>query len=279
MKKIVLALLLLPFAVIAQNDLLDGIAVDTSNQKVIAAFKGLKIVNLESTKIAAKGDLYFVVAHRFASVKTGVETFFGLDNAVTQLKFIYGVTDWLSVSAARSELAYDFAGKFLLKNQIKNGFPFAIVGFSSLAFNNTLKQSNYPLMTFKDRMIFVQQLLISRKFNEKWTLQLAPTFFHENFVLNDNQQNSQFAMGIGGRYKVGKRVSINMDYAAHLNRASGSPFSNPLSVGVDIENGGHVFQLHFTSSQGIHEAGYLSQTTGNWATGDVYFGFNLSRVW
>lgn len=279
MKKLLTLIVLLPMILFSQDDLLAGISVDTTHQKVIAAFKGLKIVNLESTKLAAKGDLYFVVAHRFASVKTGVETFFGLDNAITQLKFIYGVTEWLSLSAARSELAYDFGGKILLKNQIKNGFPFAIAGYSSLAFNNTLKQSNYPKMTFKDRMIFVQQLLVSRKFNEKLTLEVAPTFFHENFVLNDNQQNTQFAVGIGGRYKIAKRLSINIDYAAHLNRAGGSGFSNPLSIGIDIEKGGHVFQLHFTSSQGIHEAGYLAQTTGNWTTGDVYFGFNLLRVW
>ena len=118
MKKLLTLIVLLPMILFSQDDLLAGISVDTTHQKVIAAFKGLKIVNLESTKLAAKGDLYFVVAHRFASVKTGVETFFGLDNAITQLKFIYGVTEWLSLSAARSELAYDFGGKILLKNQI-----------------------------------------------------------------------------------------------------------------------------------------------------------------
>jgi hypothetical protein len=278
MKKITL-LLMLPFTLFAQEDLLKDIdTASSSKTKVESAFKALKIVNIESTKLAAKGDFYFIVAHRFGSIKDGFEGAYGLDNAVTQLKFVYGVSDWFTISAARSELAYDFSGKFLIKSQEDNGFPIAIAAFSSLAFNNTLKESNYPKMEFENRLIYVSQLLISRKFNSKLSLEVAPTFFHENFVIDDNQENSQFAIGMGGRYKIAKRWSINVDYAAHLNRSDSSPFKNPLSVGVDLDTGGHVFQMHFSSSQGIHEAGFLGNTTGDWTKGDIFFGFNLLRV-
>lgn len=276
--KIKLLLLFLPFLSFGQNDLLSEIDTTLNKQVVNSAFKALKIVNLESTKLAAKGDLYFIVAHRFGSVKDGFEGFYGLDNANTQIKFLYGLNNGLTISGSRSELAYDFSLKYRLKDQIEDGFPVAIVGFNSLAINNTLKESLYPKMTFENRLVYVTQILISRKFSEKLSLELAPTFFHENFVADDLQDNSQYAIGIGGRYKISKRVSINADYAAHLNRASGSIYKNPLSIGVDIETGGHVFQMHFTSSQGIHEAGYLGQTTGDWTKGDVFFGFNLGRV-
>lgn len=278
MKKYLL-LLLFPVSVLAQDDLLNEIdTVSTEKIKVESAFKGLKIVNLESTKLAAKGDLYFIVAHRFGSIKDGFEGFYGLDNANTQIKFVYGLTDWITISGARSEFAYDFSGKLLIKNQEKDGFPIAIAGFGSLAINNTLKESLYPKMTFENRLVYVSQILISRKFSQNLSLEVAPTFFHENFVLDDNQENSQIAIGLGGRYKFAKRWSLNIDYAAHLNRATNSPYKNPLSVGVDIETGGHVFQMHFSSSQGIHEAGFLGNTTGDWTRGDVFFGFNLLRV-
>ena len=277
MKKI-LVLLLFPFTLFAQDDLLKEIDSVATNERVESAFKGLKIVNIESTKLAAKGDLYFIVSHRFGSVKDGFEGFFGLDNAATQLKFVYGVNDWLTVSGARSELVYDFAAKVMLQPQIKDGFPVAIVGFSSFGINNTLKESNYPNMEFEDRLIYVSQLLVSRKFSNKFSLELAPTYFHENFVEDDNQENSQYAIGMGGRYKLTNRWSLNVDYAAHLNRSSTSRFKNPLSIGVDLETGGHVFQMHFSSSQGIHESGFLGNTTGDWTKGDVFFGFNLLRV-
>ena len=278
MKKLILLLFLFPLLTYSQDDLLSGVDAPITKEKVTSAFKALKIVNLESTKLAAKGDLYFVVAHRFGSIKDGFEGFYGLDNANTQIKFIYGLTPGINISAARSEFAYDFATKYMLLPQIKDGFPVTIAGFNSLSINNTLKESLYPKLEFKNRLTYVAQLLISRKFSEKLSLEIVPSFFHENFVLDPEQSNSQYAIGFGGRYKFAKRWSLNMDYAAHLNRASNSIYKNPLSIGFDLETGGHVFQMHFTSSQGIHEAGFLGQTTGDWTKGDVFFGFNLARV-
>ena len=151
----------------AQTDLLSEIDTVKTKEVVSSAFKSLKIVNLESTKLASKGDFYFIVAHRFGSIKDGFEGFYGLDNANTQLKFLYGLTEWLTISGARNQLAYDFSVKYKLLNQVKNGFPFAVAAFNSLAINNTLKPSVYPKLKFKDRFIYVSQLLISRKFSEK----------------------------------------------------------------------------------------------------------------
>lgn len=263
----------------SQNDLLQQISTDSvANYAITDAFKAVKIVNLESTKLVGKNEYYLVIAHRFGSIKGGIDDFFGLDNAVTQIKVIYGLTNKIAISAGRSEQAYDFGLKQLLTSQKENGFPASVVLFNSLSFNNTLKPSNFPKMKFATRMAFVNQILISRKFNKSLSLQLAPTHFHENFVLNDNQKNSQFAFAMGGRLKVSKRISINSDYALHVNRASSSQFKNPLSIGVDIETGGHVFQMHFTNSQGIHEAGFLGNTNGSWSNGNVFFGFNLVRV-
>lgn len=278
MKNFILLFFLFPLLTFSQTDLLSGEETPSAKEKVTSAFKALKIVNLESTKLAAKGDLYFVVAHRFGSIKDGFEGFYGLDNANTQIKFIYGVTNGLNVSAARSEFAYDFATKYMLFPQIKDGFPVTIAGFNSLSINNTLKESLYPKLQFKDRLTYVAQLLISRKFSEKLSLEIVPSFFHQNFVDDVDQSNSQYAIGFGGRYKFAKRWSLNMDYAAHLNRAPNSLYKNPLSIGFDLETGGHVFQMHFTSSQAIDEAGYLGRTTGDWTKGDIFFGFNLARV-
>ncbi|MHC0441708.1 DUF5777 family beta-barrel protein [Flavobacterium sp. 3-210] len=278
MKNFILLFFLFPISTFSQTDLLSGVETPSTKEKVTSAFKALKIVNLESTKLAAKSDLYFVVAHRFGSIKDGFEGFYGLDNANTQIKFIYGLTNGLNVSAARSEFAYDFATKYMLFPQIKEGFPVTIAGFNSLSINNTLKESLYPKLEFKDRLTYVAQLLISRKFSEKLSLEIVPSFFHQNFVEDVDQSNTQYAIGFGGRYKFAKRWSLNMDYAAHLNRAPNSIYKNPLSIGFDLETGGHVFQMHFTSSQAIDEAGYLGRTTGDWTKGDIFFGFNLARV-
>jgi hypothetical protein len=267
---------------------IDTIKADT---KVESAFKSLKIVNLESTKLAGKADFYLVVAHRFDYVNHGFDDFFGIDNANTQIKFLYGVKDWLTVHIARSgfEETIDAGIKYRLMAQEKDGFPVTIVGFNSIAVNAEMKKENYPKLEFENRLSYVTQLLISRKFTDKLSLEIAPSYFHENTlkdILDENnavispnpQNNDQFAIGMGGRYKFAKRWSFNMDYAAHLNRASQSVYTNPFSVGVDLETGGHVFQMHFTNSRAMHEAGYLGKTSGSWSKGEIAFGFNLVRV-
>lgn len=291
MKNIILSLLLLPFYSVAQDDLLDEIGTTETNTIVESAFKSLKIVNLESTKLASKGDFYFIVAHRFGFVTNGFDDFFGLDNANTQLKFLYGVNEWLTVHASRSgfQETYDLAVKYRLVAQRSEGFPVTIVGFNSLAINTELKEKDFPELTFENRLSYVTQILISRKFSDKLSLEIAPTYFHENTlrdILDENnqvilpnpQENSQFAIGMGGRYKLTNRWSLNIDYVAHLNRTKESIYKNPLSIGFDLETGGHVFQMHFTNSNAMHEAGYLGQTTGDWGKGEFGFGFNLVRV-
>lgn len=284
-------LFVFPLLLNAQDDLLKEIDTTATDVTVESAFKSLKIVNLESTKLAAKGDFYFIVAHRFGFIDKGFDDFFGLDNANTQLKFLYGVNDWLTVHIGRSgfQETYDLAAKYRLYAQKENGFPITIVGFNSVAINSELKEEDYPNLKFENRLSYVAQVLISRKFSDKLSLEIAPSVFHENTlrdILDENnvvilpnpQDNTQFAVGLGGRYKLTSRWSVNVDYAAHLNRASQSNYKNPLSIGVDLETGGHVFQMHFTNAQAMHETGYLGQTVGDWSKGEIAFGFNLVRV-
>ena len=165
-----------------------------------------------------------------------------------------------------------------LVREKKGGFPFTIVSSSNILINTSLDKDILPGLTFENRLGYTTQLLLSKKFNSNFSLQLIPTFFHDNYVDIDAQHNSQYVIGFGGRHKLTKRLSLNFDYGYHLNRAENSPFVNPLSIGIDIETGGHVFQLHFTNAQPMNTNGFLGQATGDWSNGDIFFGFNLSRV-
>lgn len=173
---------------------------------------------------------------------------------------------------------YDLGLKTRLVPQEDNGFPFTIAMYDAVGINSALSKDLYPELKFVNRLNYVAQVLVSRKMSEKLSLEVAPTLFHENFVQDDFQKNTQYAVGIGGRYKISNRVAITADYAAHLNRAKESSFVNPLSFGCDIDTGGHIFQLHFTNARAMYETGYLGNATGNWSKGDIYFGFNLVRV-
>lgn len=279
--KLIAVIFFYPILIFSQNDLLDEIDTDSiGTEYVSAAFKGLKIVNFESTKLVAKKELTFIVSHRFGSVEQGFDSFFGLDDAVTKLNFVYGISDGFNIGVSRSSFQkiYETSIKYRLVRQEKEGFPFTIVGFNAFLINTALDKANLALLKFKHRVGYTAQLLISRKIDTNFSVELAPTFFHDNYVMVNSQDNSQFALGLGGRYKLGKRWSINADYGWHLNRASNSPFKNPLSIGFDLETGGHVFQMHFTNAQAMNTNGFLGQGSGDWTDGNFYFGFNLSRV-
>ncbi len=281
MKKFLFIVFLLPNIIVAQDDLLNELESDVEEDNyVTSTFKGLKIVNFESTKLVNKRNLFFIVAHRFGSVENGIDDFFGLDQAVTQLKFIYGITDGINVGIARSSFqkTYGLHAKYRLFRQQKNGFPFTIVGYNLLTINTGLEKDQLPKLEFNNRLSYVSQILIARKIGKRLSLELAPSYLHENFVRFDDQDNSQFIVGMGGRYKLTKRFSLNLDYGVHLNRSGTSTFKNSLSIGFDIETGGHVFQLHFTNAQPMFENGFLGQASGDWGDGNFFFGFNLSRV-
>jgi hypothetical protein len=278
---IIIALLSCLVSAAQSDDLLSEIDTDSiEDNYATAAFKGLKVVNFESTKLVAKKELTLIVAHRFGSIENGFDSFFGLDDAVTRINFVYGITDAINVGVSRSSFQkiYEASAKYRLMRQKENGFPFTIVGYNSILINTALEETNLPQLEFSDRIGYTAQLLISRKVNSNLSLEIAPTFFHDNFVFFDEQHNSQYAIGIGGRHKLSKRWSINVDYGWHLNRADNSPFKNPLSIGFDLETGGHVFQMHFTNAQAMNTNGFLGQATGDWSDGNIYFGFNLSRV-
>lgn len=282
LKRAVLLLLFVPITLIAQDDLLDELEseVPVTKEAVSAVFKGVKLINFESTKLIGKNQLYFVIAHRFGSLKDGVDNFLGLDDASVRIQFIYAPTAWLNISASRSGFnkTYDVSLKYTLLRQQKDGFPLNVVGYNLLNVNTNLDKDLFPRLKFNDRLGYASQILISRKFNSWLSLEFVPTYFHDNTVFEDGQDNGQFALGFGGRFKLTKRFALIADYGYHLNRVDDSVFNNALALGLEIETGGHVFQLHVSNSQAIYENGFLGQARGDFSDGSVFLGFNISRA-
>jgi hypothetical protein len=131
---------------------------------------------------------------------------------------------------------------------------------------------------FSSRMYYTGQLIIGRKFSDAFSMQISPTIVHRNLVSTIDEQNDVLAIGVAARQKLTKRLSINVEYVYVLPDQILDTYENSLSVGFDIETGGHVFQLHFTNSTSMIEKGFVTETSGNWLDGDIHFGFNISRV-
>jgi hypothetical protein len=247
-----------------------------------ATFKTTRLINGHTVENVGRGALDVKISHRFGKINGGGYELFGLDNATMRMGVDLGITDYLMVGVGRStyQKTYDafFKVKLLRQSKGKRNMPITLsyvpaIALKTLKFEDPARK-NY----FSSRLFYSHQLIIGRKFSEQTSLQLMPTYIHRNLVALIADPNDLLSIGIGGRQKLSKRISLNFEYYYQIPEYKLPNSTNSVSVGFDIETGGHVFQLHFTNSQGMNERSFISETTGDWSKGDVFFGFNISRV-
>ena len=285
MKKTIFILLFLcVYTQVSAQDLMEILDEETPENKeyVSAAFKGTRIINGHSIENRKKGVLEFLISHRFGRINDGIDELFGLDDSNIRFALEYAFTDDLMLGIGRSsfEKTYDGFVKYKLLKQAtgKEPFPLSVSLFGSVAWK-TLKDyepENKP--DFSDRLFYTTQVLIARKFNENLSLQLSPTYVHRNTVTIDADPHDIFAIGTGGRYKLSKRVSVNAEYFYTINPLKSVDTKNAFALSVDIETGGHVFQLMVSNAITMIEKAFITETTDDFFKGDIHFGFNISRA-
>ncbi|MCD6069130.1 MAG: hypothetical protein K0S33_3956 [Bacteroidetes bacterium] len=304
-KKLTLSALLVTVStgIFAQEDLLSLVnePEKPKNEKVFATFKTTKIVNAQSIETVKKNTLDFRITHRFSDIAVGGSghTLWGFDNSTDiRYSFDYGITDQLMVGFARSkyrELLEGYAKWRFLEQTTNNKIPLTIAAYTSMGFTPILQGDLYAgtdkSVEKKDvhRFSYFSQLILARKFNSWFSLQLMPSYHHRNFVRADvnadngaEETNGIVSLGIGGRLRFTKRMAFIVDYFYNISKYREgntlNPYYNPLAVGLEIETGGHVFHLNFTNNGAISENNFIPYTQSNWLDGQFKFGFNISRV-
>jgi hypothetical protein len=270
----------------AQDDPLK--ALDSSSEPTthyaLYSFKSTRVINSQSLETLQEGVLDFRIGHRFGPLNGGAYQLWGLDQASTRFQFDYGIKDWLQVGVGHSTAPKSYGGyvkaKLLWQSKGKRNMPISVIyhGYTDINITNNIDPN---LNQFNNRLSFTHQLIIGRKFSDGFSLQLMPTYVHYNIVpVGDqyNQVNDIYAVGIAFRQRISRRVSFNGEYYQIIGDNFLKSYQNSLSVGFDIETGGHVFQLHLTNSLAMSEPYFITQTTENWLKGGIHLGFNISRV-
>ena len=289
MKKILLfvALILCFTPIFAQNTggtMIDQIGVEDKNatEYVKYSFKTDRIINLHSLETTARGVMDVKISHRFGTIDNNFYDLFGLDQATQRIGIDLGLTDQISVGLNRNSVqkAYDafINYKFLRQSTGAHEMPITAIFLTSIAVQTQNYADPTRINYFSSRLFYTNQLIIGRKFNNTFTLELVPTLVHRNLVSTLTEKNNVFAMGIGGRIRLNKRLTFNAEYIYVLPNQLDPQYKNSLSVGLDIETGGHVFQLHFTNSPSMSEYAFVTQTPADWGANAIRFGFNVSRV-
>ena len=285
MKPIFFALSLgLALSAWAQDDLLaelDAIAPPAPKTYAFATFKGTRIINQQSVELPAAGVGQFVIGHRFGALNDKpLYNLFGLDVAQIRFEYSYSPVKWLNFGAGRSSgsKTYDGFAKVRFTRQSRGpGFnwPVTTAYYTSATIVTTPFSDGFDHF-FTDRMAYTHQLLVARKMNEALSLQVAPTLVHFNLVQTAAESNDQWGVALGGRYKLTQRMALTADYLVRTNPLDQT--HNPLSLGIDIETGGHVFQFHLTNARSMADPQWMMQTPGDWTKGDIFLGFNITRV-
>lgn len=248
-----------------------------------ATFRGTRVINGHSVEMLRQGEMEMIINHRFGRFNEGFNELFGLDQANIRIGLDYGIKDWVSIGAGRSSLGKEFDGFLklrLLRQRLKGqGFmPFSLTFFSSTAYNSAKVTDQTRPLAWQNRLAFTSQFYLARKFSDRLSVQLMPSYVHYNLVTTGDQDNDLVAVGAAFRYKVSKNFALTGEYFHNLSGEVLSGATNPLSIGVDINTGSHVFQLHLTNSTAMIEKQFIGETNGNWLDGDIHLGFNMVRT-
>ena len=252
-----------------------------------STFKYTRVINGHSVENLPAHVLDVRISHRFSPLNQGVYQFFGLDYGQfnVRLGFDYGITNNFMIGIGHNawQKTYDGFFKVKLLKQSTGAVTMPVtLSFVPTIAVSTLKPGDFPIRHDSgvaiNRVSYVMQLLIARKFSEGFSLQLMPTFIHADTISFYHTKSNVFAIGIAGAQRLSKRISVNAEYYYQLPDGKAPDAHDVLSLGIDIGTGGHVFQLHFTNSIGLTEKTFITETAGQWSKGDVRFGFNISRV-
>lgn len=282
-KLIILVLLITLGGKLLAQDLMDMLKDETPQTNyAYATFKTTRIVLGQSIENPAAGTLQFLIEHNFGSLNQGAYNWWGLDASTIRLGLEYGINDWLSVGVGRSSYEKTFDGstkiKILRQSTGAKNMPLSMSFYGGTMLNSLHWTDETRTNYFTSRLSYVAQLLIARKFSNALSLQLTPTYIHKNLVPLRTDQNDVFSVGLGGRLKLTQRTTVNAEYFYLLPGSAADNFQNCLSLGLDVETGGHVFQFRLTNAQPMFERAFITETTSKWLDGGIYFGFTINRV-
>ncbi len=250
---------------------------------VADTFYSTRVVNGQSTEGITQNRLDFRIEHRFDLIKTGFPEFFGLDHAYTLFGLEYGIKDWIMVGINRTSSTQAISGfskiSILRQSTGSINMPLSVSFFIGSSYAGLPIDNSGVLGDFFSQLSYTSQLLISKKFNDKFSAQLSPVWIHRNKVVSLTNNNDIIALGISANYKFTPTLSISGEYYPVLNPSVyyTNQNSNSLSFSVDIQTGGHLFQIVLSNSTDMIEKNFIGETTGKWLNGDIHLGFNILR--
>jgi hypothetical protein len=192
--------------------------------------------------VPIKGTFEMDIMHRFGTLETGYEDFYGFfAPSNIRLGFDYVPVSKLMVglSITKANMTWDGFVKYSLFTQTKGKFPVSLTYYGDMGVD-TRTADNF--IHTSDRFTFFNQLMIARKINDKLSIQVAPSVSHINIVngyyktsgsiadstyestVEGEMKHNHFALAISARYKFKPSMAFLLNYDQPLTK---HPTNNP----------------------------------------------------
>ena len=261
-----------------------------------SVFKATRLMNNATTELLYMNTFEFRVQHRFGDTYGGIYTFFGEDDgAATNIGVDWAIVDWWMMGTTRMNFGktWEFHNRLRLwRQRYDDSMPMTVVLNTAIDIQ-TLKQNEFHY--------YGAQLLLSRKFTKRFTAQIGPFAIHRPRFESDIRPNPVAAVTIYGtslasRFLVTKRHSIVVEYSLLFNRsdyndASNANFEgnyrfeaaeqqpyNSLSIGYNIQSGGHTYQILFSNTRASGLFTHLIGSNADALKRHFFMGFNITRL-
>lgn len=269
------------------QDLLNKLEKEFPNKPIyeIATFKTTRIGLGHSIETRKKGALEISLYNRYWDIPNFQGQRFLADKVSSRYGLNYALTDNFNLGIGytnHDKIADGFLKYKILKQRKSPKKSFLSITLLQAISHRKTESSinNLYEPTASNKYAFTSQVLIAKKINSEFSLQVTPTFIHREANSLTNDPNNQFALGFAGRHKIGGHASIVSEYFHVTNPLKSIQTYNVFMVGVNWELSHLLLQFHATNARSFAEDVFITQTKNNFNAkdGNFHFGFNATFV-
>ncbi|QEC69864.1 hypothetical protein FRZ67_22135 [Panacibacter ginsenosidivorans] len=276
-------------------------------------FQSIWIIDNQTVMVPVKKTLEFDFQHRMGLVNNGSKDLWGLfGSANIRLGVNYSPINklYVGIGIAKYNMLLDLNAKYSIITQTKNKYAVSVSWYGNAAVD-TRKEATLnngeDIKHNSDRYTFFNQLLIARKISDKLSLQVAPSWSHQNAVWGyytsydtatkqygntyKTMNNEHFAIAVSGRYKFSNLCSVIFNYDQPLTIHNENNPNPNISLGLEVNTSSHAFQIfignynqlnpqHNNMYNQNNPLGEYTDANKKVHKGYQYLiGFNITRLW
>jgi len=233
-----------------------------------------------------KGGIELEIHHRFSPIVSYHDLFGIYGSANTRIGLNYGITDriMVGIGTTKDYKLQDIQWKYLILQQTDdNKMPVSLSYYGNIVADLRNKETFGP-GEFKEihRLSYFTQLIVARKINDMFSVQLAPSLAYFNAVPTKPDstaayKNLNFGFSAGVRANLFGAHSLILEYDQLITRQDLDVQPRPnLAIGWEIGTATHTFQVFVTNYNQIISQRNLVFNTNDFSKGDYLVGFNIT---